>query len=101
MNAETEKLNFLLARSTWLFFLTAIAQIAAAFGVDLSFDMATDPDKFADAVSAVAGVWAVIERVTGRMKLVKPWQDDASDTNRGARLTRPALGLRSVNEDKR
>ena len=69
-----ETLNFLKARSTWLFFLTIVVQFGSAFGFDLSFDAANDPDKFADAVSVLLGLWATIERITGVKKLVKPWQ---------------------------
>ena len=71
-----ETLNFLKARSTWLLILTVAVQFASAFGLDLSFNTATDPDKFADAVSALMAAWAAVERITGRMRLVKPWQGE-------------------------
>ena len=70
-----EQMNAFKARSTWLLIFGAISQIAKLFGIDLSFDMATDPDAAADAITAILAAWAAFERITGVKKLVKPWHE--------------------------
>lgn len=78
-----EQMNAFMARSTWLLIFSAAAQIANLFGFDLSFDMATDPDDAANAVTALFAAWAAFERITGVKKLVKPWQISSPPSRAG------------------
>jgi len=66
-------LNVFKARSTWVAIFTLLAHLLVALG----YDGGLVPDEAAGVVvsliDAVGIAWVYFERVTGRMKLVAPW----------------------------
>ena len=69
---ERPELNVFLARSTWVAIFTVLANVMLLAGWT-PLDPGEASDQVMAVITAVGAAWVYFERVTGQMKLVKPW----------------------------